>query len=66
MNLVSGDKTMYALNSKGKKKLILEEAWADANFPVTHAIMMITSGSQGAFIGALGNVFWVDEIRLEY
>lgn len=66
MNLVSGDKTMYALNSKGKKKLILEEAWADANFPVTHAIMMITSGSQGAFIGALGNVLWVDEIRLEY
>ena len=66
MNLVSGDKTMYALNSKGKKKPILEEAWADASFPVTHAIMMITSGSQGAFIGALGNVLWVDEIRLEY
>ena len=66
MNLVSGDKTMYALNSKGKKKPILEEAWADANYPVTHAIMMITSGSQGAFIGALGNVLWVDEIRLEY
>lgn len=66
MNLVSGDKTMYALNSKGKKKPILEEAWADANCPVTHAIMMITSGSLGAFIGALDNVLWVDEIRLEY
>ena len=66
MNLVSGEKTMYALNSKGKKKPILEEVWADANCPVTHAIMMITSGSQGAFIGALGNVLWVDEIRLEY
>ena len=66
MNLVSGDKTMYALNSKGKRKPILEEAWADANCPVTHAIMMITSGSLGAFIGALDNVLWVDEIRLEY
>ena len=66
MNLVSGDKTMYALNSKGKIKPILEEAWADANCPVTHAIMMITSGSLGAFIGALDNVLWVDEIRLEY
>ena len=66
MDLISGDKTMYALNSKGKKKPILEEAWADANCPVTHAIMMITSGSQGAFIGALGNVLWVDEVRLEY
>lgn len=66
MNLVSGDKTMYALNSKGKKKPILEEAWADANCPVTHAIMMITSGSLGAFVGALDNVLWVDELRLEY
>ena len=66
MGLISGEKTMYALNSKGKKKVIQEEAWAKADSPVTHAIMMITSGSQGAFIGALGNVLWVDEIRLEY
>ena len=66
MDLISGDKTMYALNKNGKKKIIHEEAWADANCPVTHAIMMITSGSQGAFVGALDNVLWVDEIRLEY
>ena len=66
MDLISGDKTMYAINGKGKKKPILEEAWADADSPVTHAIMMITSGSQGAFVGAIGNVLWVDEIRLEY
>ena len=66
MDLISGYKNMYAFNSKGKKKLILEEAWADANCPVTHAIMWFTSGSRGAFIGALDNVFWVDEIRLEY
>ena len=66
MDLISGDKTMYALNKKGKKKVIQEEAWAEENSPVTHAIMMITSGSQGAFVGALDNVLWVDEIRLEY
>ena len=66
MDLISGDKTMYALNKKGKKKVIQEESWAEENCPVTHAIMMITSGSQGAFIGALDNVLWVDEIRLEY
>ena len=66
MDLVSGDKTMYALNKKGKKKVIQEESWAEADSPVTHAIMMITSGSQGAFVGAVGNVLWVDEIRLEY
>lgn len=66
MDLISGYKTMYALNKKGKKKPILEEGWADADCPVTHAVLAITSGSQGAFIGALGNVIWVDEIRLEY
>ena len=66
MDLISGDKTMYALNSKGKKKRIIEEGWAEADCPVTHAVMAITSGSQGAFVGALDNVLWVDEIRLEY
>lgn len=66
MDLISGYKTMYALNKKGKKKPIQEEGWADADCPVTHAVLAITSGSQGAFIGALGNVLWVDEIRLEY
>ena len=66
MDLITGEKTMYALNSKGKKKPLIEEAWADADCPATHAIMVITSGSQGAFIGALGNILWVDEILLEY
>ncbi len=66
MELISGYKNMYAINSKGKKKIIQEEAWADANCPVTHAIMWFSSGSCGAFIGALDNILWLDEIRLEY
>lgn len=66
MDLLTGDMTMYTINSKGRKKPILEETWADPDCPVTHAIMWLTSGSSGAFIGAIGNVFWLDEIRLEY
>lgn len=66
MDLITGFKKMYAFNSKGKKKVIIEEEWADANCPVTHAIMWFSSGSCGAFIGALDNVLWVDEVRLEY
>ena len=61
--LNSRDELMIAL---GQKKIILEEAWADPNSPVTHAIMWFASGSSGAFIGALDNVLWVDEVRLEY
>ena len=56
----------YALNKKGESKPILEESWADADSPVTHAIMMISSSSCGAFTGALDNVLWVDNVRLEY
>lgn len=66
MDLLRDDMTMYTINSKGKKKPILEETWADPDCPVTHAIMWLTSGSSGAFIGAIGNVLWLDEIRLEY
>lgn len=66
MDLITGFKNLYAFNSKGKKKLVLEEGWADPDTPVTHAIMWFSSGSCGAFIGALGNVLWVDEVRLEY
>lgn len=66
MDLITGSKNLYAFNSKGKKKLVLEEGWADPDTPVTHAIMWFSSGSCGAFIGALGNVLWVDEVRLEY
>lgn len=66
MDLVSKDRPFFALNKKGEKKPILEESWADANSPVTHAIMMIVSGSWGSFVGALDNVLWVDNVRLEY
>jgi len=66
MGLLTGDRTMYAINSKGKKKPILEESWAEANCSITHAIMWLSSGSSGAFVGALDNVLWVDEMRLEY
>jgi hypothetical protein len=66
MGLLQGKMTLYAVNSKGKKKPILEEGWADPGAPVTHAILQITAGSRGAFIGALGNTLWVDNVRLEY
>ena len=65
MGLLQGKMTLYAVNSKGKKKPILEEGWADPGAPVTHAILQITAGSRGAFTGALGNTLWVDNVRLE-
>jgi len=66
MGLLQGERCLYALNSRGQRKPILEEGWADAGTPVTHAVLQITAGSRGAFTGALGNTLWVDNIRLEY
>ena len=66
MGLLTGKKALYALNGKGKRTPILEEGWAEADSPVTHAVLFIASGSRGAFEGELGNTLWVDNVRLEY
>ena len=66
MGLLQGEQALYAVNSRGQRKPILEEGWADPGTPVTHALLQITAGCSGAFTGALGNTLWVDNIRLEY
>ena len=57
---------LYAVNSRGERKPILEEGWANADTPVTHAVLQITAGSCGAFTGAPGNTLYVDNVCLEY
>ena len=66
MDLVGGEKTLYAVNSRGKCVPIREEGWASPDTPCTHAVLHISSGSRGGFIGAPGNTLWVDNLRLEY
>ena len=66
MGLLNGSRTLYAVNSRGQRKPILEEGWAEAGSPVTHAVLQITAGSRGAFVGALGNTLWIDNVRMEY
>ena len=66
MGLLTGRLTLYALNSRGQKKPIIEEGWAAADEAPTHAVLQITAGSRGAFIGELDNTLWIDNIRLEF
>ena len=66
MDLVKGEKTLYAVNSKGKRVPVREEGWAAADAPCTHAVLHIASGCQGGYTGALGNTLWVDNLRMEY
>lgn len=57
---------IYAKNSKGESKQVIEEGWASPDETPTHALMNFTSGTQGAFCGALGNILWIDNVKLEY
>ena len=66
MGLLQGSRALYTVNSRGQRKPILEEGWAEPDAPVTHAVLQIRAGSRGAFVGALGNTLWVDNVRLEY
>ena len=66
MDLLVNTRPLKALNSRGKSKLILEEGWADPSAEVTHAILIISSGSSGAFVGTPGNVLEIDNLQLLY
>jgi hypothetical protein len=66
MGMVKGERTYYALNSKGKNVPIHEEGWADANETPTHLIVKFDSSYGGAYTGTEGNTLWVDNVRFVY
>jgi hypothetical protein len=66
MGLINGENALYAVNSRGKRVKIIEDGWAGADTPCTHAVLNISSGCQGGFTGAPGNTLWVDNLRMEY
>ncbi len=66
MGLMNGDYQYCCKNSKGKVVPIQEVGWGQPDEKVTHMILMLSSGSQGAYIGSIGNSLWVDNVRLVY
>lgn len=66
LDLGTGVHKFHAVNSNGKAVPVVEEGWADADEQPTHAIIMITTGSQGFCLGALDNTLWIDNLRLAY
>ena len=66
MGLVGGERTYYALNSKGKNVPIIEEGWAGKDETPTHLILKFDSSYGGAYIGSVGNTLWLDNIKLVY
>lgn len=66
MGLVPDDRAYYCRNSKGKMVPIRETGWASEDEQPTHMILQMSSSYDGAYVGTVGNSFWVDNVKLQY
>ena len=66
MGLISGDKTQYTRNSKGKMVPIKEVGWADAGETPTHIVLQFDSSYGGAYVGSVGTTLWLDNVHVIY
>lgn len=66
MGLTTGDFVRYARNSKGKMVPVKEVGWGSADEKPTHLMVQFDSSHGGAYVGSVGNTFWVDNVRLVY
>lgn len=58
--------TFYARNSRGKCVVVKEVEFGNPAAAPTHIVLMFSSGSCGAYTGALGNKLRVDNVKLSY
>ena len=66
MGLIDDPETsFYCENSLGKKVMVQEEGWADEGDEPNYLILTFLASSQPAFYGGVGNILWLDNIRLE-
>lgn len=66
MGLIPEERSYYCRNSKGEMVPVVEVGWGDADEPITHILVMASATCGTAFIGSVGNTFWIDNIYLGY
>lgn len=59
------DNACRAINSKGKNVIVPEEGWAEKNETPNWMIITFLSSCGEAFHGGVGNILWIDNVRLE-
>ena len=64
--LDKGEEQKYAMNSKGDIVPVKEVEWGTAADTPTHLCLQFASSCGGAYIGAIGTTFWVDNVKLVY
>lgn len=66
MGLLSGDKAVYARNSKGKLVPVNEVGWDDKNATPTHVLVMASSASGVPFVGTEGLTLYIDNMAFGF
>ena len=46
--------------------LVMETGWAPADATPTLIVLQFSSSHGGAYVGTVGNTFWVDNVGLVY
>ncbi len=57
---------IYSRNSKGEMVKVTEVKWAAKGTKPTHIFVRFSASYGGAYIGAEGAKFWIDNVGLEY
>lgn len=57
---------IYAKNSRGEVKRVIEVGYADPNEKPTHIMLSFSAGYGGAFVGSPGSALWIDNVKLAY
>ncbi len=55
----------YCINSKGDKVMVEEDGWADADEEPNWLILTFLASSAEAFHGGVGNILWIDNVKVE-
>lgn len=66
LGLKSGDKAIYAYNSKDKLVKVQEEDWDSPDATPTHLLLLFSAGNSEPFIGSPGLDFYVDNVSMMF
>ncbi len=59
------DRAYHAFNCKGRNVPVIEEGWAPVGTEPNYLIVKFLASCDEAFHGGVGNILWIDNIRLE-
>ena len=59
------DRAYHAFNCKGRNVPVIEEGWAPVGTEPNYLIVKFLASCDEAFHGGVGNIVWIDNIRLE-